>query len=338
MNENRITSSISDFFTIYLVNERGLSINTIKSYRDTFIIFFRFLENEKNIKFNKIDISIFSYQNIMDFLDYLENKAHCSVNTRNQRLAALKSFSSYVIRTNPEYIDNFNQILNIKVKRTETKIVPYLTTEGIKLLLSAPNIHSHNGLRDTAILSLMYESGCRVQELIDLKVEDLFFQNTDVVRLHGKGNKIRLVPISRNCSNIIKKYINISSKNLESNNFLFTNHSKKQFTRAGIAYLLNKYEKIARKQDPTLFTVKVHPHVLRHSKAMHLLENGVNLIYIRDFLGHESVTTTEIYAKCNPELKRKYLSQNSKLIEEDLVEYNRNEKDELLKWLKHNIL
>ena len=166
----------------------------------------------------------------------------------------------------------------------------------------------------------------------------MFFQNTDVVRLHGKGNKIRLVPISRNCSNIIKKYINISSKNLESNNFLFTNHSKKQFTRAGIAYLLNKYEKIARKQDPTLFTVKVHPHVLRHSKAMHLLENGVNLIYIRDFLGHESVTTTEIYAKCNPELKRKYLSQNSKLIEEDLVEYNRNEKDELLKWLKHNIL
>ena len=122
-----------------------------------------------------------------------------------------------MIRTNPEYIDNFNQILNIKVKRTETKIVPYLTTEGIKLLLSAPNIHSHNGLRDTAILSLMYESGCRVQELIDLKVEDLFFQNTDVVRLHGKGNKIRLVPISRNCSNIIKKYINISSKNLESN-------------------------------------------------------------------------------------------------------------------------
>ena len=82
----------------------------------------------------------------------------------------------------------------------------------------------------------MYESGCRVQELIDLKVEDLLFQNTDVVRLHGKGNKIRLVPISRNCSNIIKKYINISSKNLESNNFLFTNHSKKQFTRAGIAY------------------------------------------------------------------------------------------------------
>lgn len=332
---NKIASLITSFFTVYLMNERGLSTNTIKSYRDTFVLYFRFLERKKNIKFNKIDISIFSYENILNFLDYLEADLQCSVNTRNQRLAALKSFSSYAIRKYPEYINDFNQILSIKVKKTETKTVPYLTVSGIKLLLSAPNIYSNTGLRDMAILSLMYESGCRVQELIDLRVNDIFFQNTDVVRLHGKGNKIRLVPISNNCSSIIKKYIH--SKRIEDGSYLFINHSKKQFTRAGISYLLNKYVEIAKKQDPTLFPVKVHPHVLRHSKAMHLLENGVNLIYIRDFLGHESVTTTEIYAKCNPELKRKYLSQNSKLIEEDLIEYSQNEKDELLDWLRHNI-
>lgn len=332
---NKITSLITGFFTVYLINERGLSTNTIKSYRDTFILYFRFLECKKNIRFNKIDISIFSFENVIDFLDYLETELHCSINTRNQRLAALKSFSFYATRKFPEYINDFNQILNIKVKKVETKTVPYLTVNGIKLLLSVPSIYSNTGLRDMAILSLMYESGCRVQELIDLKVEDIFFQNTDVVRLHGKGNKIRLVPISENCSNIIKKYIN--SKKIEDGNYLFTNHSKKQFTRAGISYLLNKYVEVAKKQDPTLFTIKVHPHVLRHSKAMHLLENGVNLIYIRDFLGHESVTTTEIYAKCNPELKRKYLSQNAKSIEEGLVEYSQNEKDELIEWLKNNI-
>ena len=275
---NKITSLITGFFTEYLINERGLSTNTIKSYRDTFILYFRFLECKKNIRFNKIDISIFSFENVIDFLDYLETEFHCSINTRNQRLAALKSFSSYATRKFPEYINDFNQILNIKVKKVETKTVPYLTVNGIKLLLSAPSIYSNTGLRDMAILSLMYESGCRVQELIDLKADDIFFQNTDVVRLHGKGNKIRLVPISENCSNIIKKYFN--SKRIEDGNYLFTNHSKKQFTRAGISYLLNKYVEVAKKQDPTLFTVKVHPHVLRHSKAMHLLENGVNLISV----------------------------------------------------------
>ena len=254
---NKITSLITGFFTVYLINERGLSTNTIKYYSDTFILYLRFLECKKNIRINKIDISIFSFENVIDFLDYLETELHCSINTRNQRLAALKSFSSYATRKFPEYINDFNQILNIKVKKVETKTVPYLTVNGIKLLLSVPSIYSNTGLRDMAILSLMYESGCRVQELIDLKVEDIFFQNTDVVRLHGKGNKIRLVPISENCSNIIKKYIN--SKKIEDGNYLFTNHSKKQFTRAGISYLLNKYVEVAKKQDPTLFTIKVHP-------------------------------------------------------------------------------
>ena len=132
---NKITSLITGFFTVYLINERGLSTNTIKSYRDTFILYFRFLECKKNIRFNKIDISIFSFENVIDFLDYLETELHCSINTRNQRLAALKSFSSYATRKFPEYINDFNQILNINGGTGIVDINNQGTLSGISIVV-----------------------------------------------------------------------------------------------------------------------------------------------------------------------------------------------------------
>ena len=230
---------ITDFFNCYLTDERGLSINTTKSYRDAFLLYFRYLQSSRKINFKKIDISIFELERIISFLNYLETDLKCSVNTRNQRLAAFKSFSTYAITKLPEYCSYFEAILNIKAKKHCESTVEYLTVDVIKRLLELPNQYSTNGVRDLAILSSMYETGCRVQELIDLKYEDIGFNSPHTVKLHGKGNKIRIVPISDNCFRIIEAYINRTK--ISFNDLIFTNKHNSKFTRAGITYILKKY-------------------------------------------------------------------------------------------------
>lgn len=158
----------------------------------------------------------------------------------------------------------------------------------------------------------------------------------NTVTLTGKGNKARVIPISKNVTTILKVYLKSAGIH-DVEHHVFVNRNGKPLSRSGVAYILNKYGQMARAIQPELFTTKFHPHILRHSKAMHLLENGVNLIYIRDFLGHSSVTTTEIYARCNPELKRKYIEKASNLITEQIEEYNDEEKSTLLEWLRKNI-
>ena len=153
----------------------------------------------------------------------------------------------------------------------------------------------------------------------------------------GKGNKTRIIPISSKAVSILNKYTAVY-KIFDSTEMLFTNKQSRPLTRSGIAYILRKHSDSARVKNPPIFgTAAIHPHVLRHSKAMHLLESGVNLIYIRDFLGHSSVITTEIYAKANPEIKRKYLESAASNIDTSVNKFSEKEKETLLEWLKHNI-
>lgn len=300
------------------------------------MLYIRFL-NECNIckpsKFNK---SHFNQENVIKFLDWLEKERHSSISTRNQRLAAIKSFCNYAIQETPEDFYNYQCILKIRSKKAPQKSVEYLTVEAITLLLKMPDIKTAIGVRDLAMLSLMYESGCRVQELLDLSVGDVNFNTPATVTLTGKGDKSRIIPINKKVLRILEEYINrCSSHNPKAQ--LFLNRRGYPFTRAGFSYILKKYVYMAKQISPTLFPESVHPHILRHSKAMHLLNNGVNLIYIRDILGHASVTTTEIYARCNPELKRKYLLESSSAIKDVLDLHNKKEKETLLSWLKESI-
>jgi site-specific recombinase XerD len=241
-----------------------------------------------------------------------------------------------VARKSPEESVLCQGILKIRVKKTPQKPVEYLTIDAVQYLLKMPDRHSMQGIRDLAIMALMYESGCRVQELIDLRVGDIAFRSPNTVTLTGKGNKARVVPISANVADIIKAYLKAASI-FNPAHPVFFNIYDKTLSRSGVSYILDKYGYVARKKKPELYLNKLHPHIFRHSKAMHLLENGVNLIYIRDFLGHSSVTTTEIYARCNPELKRKYIEQAGNLIIESVEEYSNNEKETLIAWLRKNI-
>lgn len=182
-------------------------------------------------------------------------------------------------------------------------------------------------MRDYAIISVLYDSGARVQELIDLVSSDINFENR-TIKLHGKGSKIRIIPISSYVVETLKRYFEKFKISINTNELVFFNSRRIKLTREGIKYILKKYAKLA-----NLNVDKITPHVFRHTKAMHLLENNVNLVYIRDFLGHTSVTTTEIYAKANPEVKRIAIENLSNEILEE-KKYSDDKKEELLEWLR----
>ena len=331
-----LTVLITSFFADHLPNIAGYSENTIKSYRDTFVLLFKFAEEHHLCPSGRISINIFRKENILCFLEWLESDRNAGASTRNQRLAALKSFSRYVSLNSVEYLDIFQQILDIRPKKSISKTVNYLTVDAVSLLLKQPCVSTRNGIRDLALLSLLYESGCRVQEIIDIQRGSISFNHPATITVTGKGSKVRVIPISPKVASIISNYA-AKYHIADPRQNLFTNNRGEPLTRSGVSYILRKYTDMARREHPELFGTSIHPHVLRHSKAMHLLESGVNLIYIRDFLGHSSVTTTEIYARSNPEIKRRFLEEAAMNIDEAIDKFSEKEKQTLLDWLKNNI-
>ena len=307
MNPTCFARYMSKYLTEYLPGIQGVSYNTIASKRDAYILLLKYLDDAQNIKAEDVDIPLLSRETIIKYLEWLEKSRGSSVSTRNIRLAAIKSLFSYIQTQTPDYIYQCQQILSIPRKKEPGHTLEYLTVEGIKSVLDAVEASSGTGLRDLTLLSLMYDSAARVQEIADLSVNDFRAEKPSTLRLTGKGSKTRIVPLMSTTSDLVSKYISIyhPSYRGEYNVPLFSNRKKEKLTRAGIAYILKKYIKIAREKQPDLIPETVSPHGLRHSKSMHMLQAGVPLIYIRDFLGHSEISTTEIYARCDSEQKRK---------------------------------
>jgi len=332
---NTFASHLSVYFLKYMPTRTGYSSNTIKSYRDTFIIFLRYCKNTLGTKPEKMNFESINRKMVEDFLSWLEYQKKYSISTVNLRLAALHAFFRYVQLESPEYMELCGSILAIKSKKKPVTEINYLSIEGIKALLSMPNVNLQSGCRDLSIIALMYDTGARVQEIADLQVADIRTKALATIRLTGKGRKTRIIPLMPQTMSIMKKYM-VDHGLLDEtkrNEPLFANRMSKKITRAGLSYILNKYVEQARVINKDLFPEKMSAHVLRHSKAMHLLQSGVNLIYIRDFLGHSSVTTTEIYAKSDPEIKRKAIEEAStKVLPNE--KYSAKEKEDLCDWLK----
>lgn len=323
------------FFSDYLPNHRNASKNTIALYRDCFVLFLQFCDKEKSINVDTISFKDISRNLILDFLSWLENERKNSIQTRNQRLAAWKSFCKYLQFEEPQYFELCNNIRDIEPKKYTKNTLEYLSVEAIKILLEQPNIALKQGFRDLAILSLLYDSGARVQELIDLKVSNLTLDGNPKIVITGKGNKTRVVPINKEVAKILKQYI--KKFELKKSDILFTNKYGNKITRQGILYIIEKYTEKAKNVKQEMYkNLSISPHSFRHSKAMHLLENGVNLIYIRDFLGHVSVETTEIYAIANPEIRRKQIESASKTVIKK-GRYSEKDKNDLLKFLKEEL-
>ena len=334
MSTNRFQQLLSSFFLKYIPERTSYSNNTIKSYRDTFVLLFQYQEHlHKSL--SKINFETMDCKYIEDFLIWLECEKHYSVASINQRLAAIHAFYKYVQKENPEYIELCTSILEIKSKKIPVVPMNYCSSDAIKLLLSLPDSSNAEGRRELAILSLLYDSGARVQEIADLTFGDIRIIKPATVRLTGKGKKTRIVPIMPQILAIINAYMNDCKKKTTISNAhpLFFNKWSEKLTRAGIAYILDKYVNCARDIRQDLFPQKASPHTMRHSKSMHLLEGGVNLIYIRDFLGHTSIVATERYAKSNPEVKRKAIEAASPNVLPP-EQYSEKQKEEMMEWLR----
>jgi len=332
MIRKSFSSLLSSFLLVYLPGTRGFSGNTISSYRDTFVLFLQFMLDTTKKQPEKISFEDFKTSNIEDFLRWLEKERRCSISTCNNRLAAIKSFFRYVQKESPERIDIAGAVLTMQAKKTAQPEISYFSVDAVRLLLDAAQ---SGGIRDLALLSLLYDSGARVQEVADLSVGDVRLEKPCTVKLTGKGRKSRIVPLTAQVGDILSRYV----KSLKSDThgaFLFNNRRGEPIGRAGISYILQKHTLAANAASPDIVPKKATPHMLRHSKSMHLLESGVNLIYIRDLLGHETVVTTEVYARANPEMKRKAIeASSSKIIQGS--NYSMVEKENLMQWLRESI-
>jgi integrase/recombinase XerD len=322
---------LAQFLTVYLPITRACSRNTVSAYRDAFILFLRFMDQQQATPPDHVSFTDFTAQNVAAFLGWLRTDRNCATTTANQRLAALKSFFRYVQAEAPEQITHARQVLGVRAAQAPEPSIGYLPVDAIGLLLEHAQ---RRGPRDLALLTMLYDTAARVQEACDLSVRDLHLTKPVSATLTGKGRRTRTVPLTPQAASILDQHVRTLRQ--DPSWPVFANRTGERLGRAGAAYILARCAHAAHAERPELVPEKVSPHMLRHSKAMHLLENGVNLIYIRDILGHASVVTTEIYAKANPEMKRQAINAAAaKTVGPS--RYDQASRQDLLAWLRQTI-
>ena len=301
---------VTSFLTHYLAAQRNLSPNTIKAYRDVFTLLLRFCRDVRGIAPEKLRLEQIDVSLVEAFLDHLEMERKSSPPTRNHRLATLHAFFRYVQAEEPAHMVQCQRILAIPLRRHVRPTVGYLSKDELAEILAQPDMRTLEGRRDAVLLSVLYDTGARVQELIDLSVADVRLDPPAQLRLMGKGRKMRAVPLMDNTIPLVRDHLqeNHLVRPEQFDKPLFQNARGQRLSRSGIRYILQKYLGRARCKVPSL-NRKVSPHTLRHAKGMHLLQSGISLDMIRDFLGHVDVKTTQIYARANLEMKRSALEK-----------------------------
>jgi integrase/recombinase XerD len=324
--------SLRRFLTDYVAGLRGCSPNTVASYRDTFKLLIVFFRDDRSIPPESLTLDRIDAGAVTAFLDWLEAARHNSVSTRNQRLAAIASFYRWMQTEDPVRMACCQDILAIPAKKQPRPAVNHLTVEQTRLLLAQPDRSTRRGRRDATLLATLYDTAARVQELADLTVGDIRLEVPAMAALTGKGNKTRHVPLGDNTAALLDAYL--VEHRLKGSGYdddpVFVNQQNTKLSRGGIAWIIAKYQATA--GDPMLVDAELSPHVLRHSRAMHLYDAGVPLPYIRDILGHVDLSTTEIYARASTEAKRRALeAAYVDIVSEELPEWNQDPR--LLNWL-----
>ena len=251
---------LTKFFTEYLVGERGASTHTIRSYSDTFTLVLTYMDKVRHIAADRLTLSHFYRETVLDFLDWLQKERKCANTTRNQRLAALHSFFKYLQYEDVKHLEQWQNILSIKVKRSDQRsFVNYLNVEGIKFLLEQIPVNTKEGRRNLALLALLYDSGARVHEIIDLSPSSLNLNKPCYVTILGKGNKKRIVPLQNEQVKLLVSYMNENHLDQPAYNQrpLFANNRGEKLTNSGVAYILDLYANNARILKPELIPEKI---------------------------------------------------------------------------------
>ncbi len=304
--------SVVGFFQEYLPALRGMSRHTIQSYRDGMVLFLQFTATDCGRPVESLEIADITADRVGRFLAFLETARNNSVTTRNARLAALHTFARFLVAGNPEHMSALQQVLGIPFKRGACSApVEYLEKAEIEILLAGIDRSTPSGRRDYAMFALMFNTGARVQEILNLRVRDVRLESPFQVRLAGKGKKSRVCPIWPRTAQLLKDLIQKQHAGVESlaDQTIFLNERGLPMTRFGVRYLLQKYVAAGTAAAPTLAGKRIHPHSLRHTTAIHLLKAGVDFATISQWLGHASLNTTMRYARADIDLKRQALAQ-----------------------------
>ncbi|WBL64737.1 site-specific integrase [Thauera sp. WB-2] len=299
-------SLLQRFFAERLLQQKNASPRTIAAYRDTFRLLFGYAERERGTPPAKLTLNDFDSTLTLDFLTYLETERRNTVRSRNARLAAVRAFAHYVALQCPPALHLMQQILAIPMKRFEKPLLGFLSRDEVQALLAAPDTTTWCGLRDRMMLTLLYNSGARVSEMIGIRVADVTLATTSSVRLHGKGRKQRTVPLWKETAAEIRRWL--AYADLKAEHPLVPTRKGLPMTRTNVAERLALAVSEATERCPQLQGRRISPHTLRHTTAMHLLQAGVDLTVIALWLGHESPVTTHGYVEADLAMKERALA------------------------------
>jgi integrase/recombinase XerD len=298
---------IKRFFSHYLPVQKGLSVNTILAYRDAIKLLLCYVADTVKIPVDKLTVEDITQIRVLGFLDECEQKRGCSPRTRNARLAAIRSLFDYISRQEPVLILHCGRIRAIAFKRAEHKMVGYLEEKEMQAVLNEIDVNSRTGVRDKALLMLMYNTGARVGEIVALELDDLRLEDSVQIRLQGKGGKERACPLWPETATVLKDYLHQRALKRPDTQRVFLNANDAPITRFGIRYITRKYGGQA---SPAVKAAKpVNPHTIRHTSAMHLLRSGNDINMVSYWLGHADLNTTHIYVEIDMEMKRKMIAK-----------------------------
>lgn len=297
-----LTSLLQDFFTRYLPIERNLSRNTTLSYRDGVKLLLRFLCRVEGRTPDSLTCEeVLDAEEVRAYLRWLAEERGCKASTRNQRLAALKCFACYVAWRAPEHLERCRRVRAISRARTEKREPEYLDPKELSSVLQAPAPGDVAGLRDRALLTLLYNAGARVQEVCDLNVGSVRLDEVPCARILGKGNKERICPLWTRTVSALEAYLRCRPDARDDSPLFLSAHGRR-LSRSGVSYLLSRAGAKAGLKAPR-HARRLTPHVIRHSTAMHLLEAGADLSVIASWLGHAQLSTTHGYVSINLKMK-----------------------------------
>jgi site-specific recombinase XerD len=297
---------IESYFTDHLGRVRGASRHTLRAYAQALRLFFIFLAERVRRSIANLQLDHIQADAVLAFLDHVETARHNTPSTRNCRRAAIRGFVEHLLRHDIEHAAQYERILAIPSKKTRTRPATYWDPEVVAAILEEPDRATEFGARDHALLLFLYNTGARVSEAIAVRRQDLQLIRPHQVRLHGKGGKERFCPLWPDTASAL---VRLLPHGTADNDVVFRNRSGGQLTRDGVAYLLAKYVRRTSSRHAVLRRSRVSPHILRHSCAVALLQAGVDITVIRDYLGHASIATTSRYVTSNLQMKRDVLDK-----------------------------
>ena len=312
--DSNIATPVRGFFEHHLLAQRGLSGHTVLAYRDTIKLFLQFIAERRHKSCTDLMVEDASPKLVADFADHVERVRKNSVRTRNARLAAIHSFFRYLGTTDPRYLAQCQGVLSVPFKRETHRIPEYLEHDEVLSIFQHVDSSKPLGIRDEAILRMLYNTGMRASELVDLNINHVRFSRPCHVRIHGKGHKERTCPIWKETIKALKRYIESRSLSLIDTAPLFVNSNGERLSRFGLRYMIGQRAAAAAATCSTLLARRVTPHTFRHTTAMHLLQAGTDFNMIRSWLGHSSIETTHGYAEIDLDMKRKTLQSCEKLL------------------------